>query len=1063
MADPDPKHSHVPEPAADEAPRFRYTAAMAGQIEPKWQAVWEERSAFVALNPDQDGFDGSRPKFYGLDMFPYPSGAGLHVGHPEGYTATDIVCRYKRMRGFNVLHPMGFDAFGLPAEQHAIQTGEHPAKFTRQTIDTFRRQLKRFGFSYDWTREIATIDEQYYKWTQWIFLKIYNSWYDAQDKQARPISELIHLLETGIGRVGPDGELVRVNEISRAVESIAGDSDLSRQWHELSAEEQRAFIDDHRLAYVGEQTVNWCPALGTVLANEEVIDGRSERGGHPVFRKPLKQWLFRITAYAERLLEGLDDLDWPESTKTQQREWIGRSEGAEIDFELDLDLDDPETDTDLPPALRVFTTRPDTIFGATYMVIAPEHEVIDAVLANPRSETPTDELRAYVEAAKNKSDKERLENKDKTGCFTGLYAINPASRERIPVWTSDYVLAGYGFGAIMAVPAHDKRDYEFAKAFNLPIRDVIYPRTILAMAFFVQSATDEEQSSEIWKRHLADFLGLVTTSSLPPEVYPEVLDAIRNRRTKDVGPLIGDDARGTIREEYESSLDELGVSNFAELQAIFDEARYFAVTGAAYAATGFMVNSASEELSINGLPSAAGADAVVGWLEATRIGRQRVNYRLRDWLFSRQRYWGEPFPIVFDEHGNHHAVSEDCLPILLPELTDYQPAVSEDPQPLLGKATDWVRTTAGEVGVNDLPPEATVYRETNTMPGWAGSCWYHIRYCDPNNDRQMISAEADAYWLNTNGVDLYIGGAEHAVLHLLYARFWHMILHDLGYVMSPEPYRKLFHQGMITSHAYQRPDKSLVPMDMIEERDGSYFEKGTDTPLVRIVAKMSKSLKNVINPDEIIEEFGADTFRLYEMYMGPLEASKPWNTDDTVGLYRFLQRLWRLCIDEETGDAKFIDPGDAKIERLLHRTIAKVEGDIERLAFNTAIAALIEFVNAALKVGLSKDQMHRLAKIVSPMAPHIAEEIWHRSGGVGCVSVETWPTYDEAMLKDDEVEIAIQIMGKVKARLTVPADADEARLEALALEDERIKPMLEGKAVRKVIVVPGRLVNIVAN
>jgi leucyl-tRNA synthetase len=1047
----------------DSTPKFRYTAELAGLIEPKWQAWWDENATYHTLNPGDDGFDASKPKFYALDMFPYPSGAGLHVGHPEGYTATDIISRYKKMRGFNVLHPMGFDAFGLPAEQHAINTGEHPSTFTRKTIDNFRRQLKRFGFCYDWSREIATIDEDYYRWTQWIFIKIYNSWFDDELCKCRPIDELIKLLESGTGRVSIEGDLVRITKGEKATEALGGEPVGIRQWHELDAKEQRTFIDNQRLAYVGEQSVNWCPALGTVLANEEVIDGRSERGGHPVLRKPMKQWLFRITALADRLLTGLDELDWPESTKTQQREWIGKSEGAEVDFELDLDLDNPNTDTEYPPAIRVFTTRPDTIFGATYMVLAPEHDIVAAVLSSPRDETPADELAQYVQAAKNRSDKERLENKEKTGCFTGLYAINPATGEKIPVWTSDYVLASYGFGAIMAVPAHDKRDYEFALNFGLPILDVVYPRTMLAMAYFTKNANEEETTTDQWKQILADFLGLVTTSTLPPEVFPEVLEAIRARREQNTGPVFGTDGRGTIREEYESSLEDLGVESFTEFREIFREGRFFKHTGASYAGVGYAVNSTNDLVSLDNLDRETAIPTTIKWLDETGIGRRRINYRLRDWLFSRQRYWGEPFPIVFDEDGNHHAVSEDKLPVVLPKLEDYKPVESEDPQPLLGKVTDWINTTADEAGVEGLDPGATVRREANTMPGWAGSCWYHISYLDSKNNDAMVGSDVDSYWLGAGGVDLYVGGAEHAVLHLLYARFWHMILHDLGHIKSAEPYRKLFHQGMITSHAFQRSDKSLVAVDMIDERDGKLYELGTDTEVSRTIAKMSKSLKNVINPDDIIEEFGADTFRIYEMYMGPLEASKPWNTDDTVGLYRFLQRAWRMCVDESTGEIRLNDSADAAIEKQLHRTIAKVGEDIDRMSLNTAIAAMIEFVNLALKSGVTRDQMDRFVRVLAPFAPHITEELWHKLGNEGSVAHADWPGYEESMLVDDEVEIAIQVLGKVKAKLSVPTGASEDELRELALKDETIAGLIDGKTVRKVVVVPGRLVNIVAN
>ncbi|MEO1584222.1 MAG: class I tRNA ligase family protein [Planctomycetota bacterium] len=1056
-----------------DAPPHRYTAAMAKEIEPRWQDRWAQDGTYRVPNPGEPGFDASKPKFYALDMFPYPSGAGLHVGHPEGYTATDIIGRYKRMRGFNVLHPMGFDAFGLPAEQHAINTGEHPARFTRKTIDTFRRQLQRFGFGYDWGREFATIDESYYKWTQWIFLRIYNSWFDPETDRARPIDELVSLMESGGGRVAPDGSLVRIGPNQKATADLGGEPGLVREWHTLSHDEQRAFIDDHRLAYVGEQIVNWCPALGTVLASEEVIDGRSERGGHPVLRKPLRQWLFRITAYADRLLAGLEGLDWPESTKTQQREWIGRSEGAEIDFTLDIDGDDPEIDRDLPAALRVFTTRPDTICGATYMVVAPEHPLVKAVLDSPRPETPAEDLARYAEWASNRSDLERQESKEKTGCFTGLYAINPATGGRIPIWTADYVLIGYGFGAIMAVPAGDERDFEFAETFGLPIVDVVYPRAIAAMAHYASAATDDEVASGTWTRVLADFLGITTTTNLPWESFASGLEAARFRRSDPTadGPdaaelaekgFVG--ARGTIRAEYEASIDDLGVDGFEELRAIFAERRYVRHSGHAFTASGVTVNSTHGDLRLDGLTKADAIERTIGWLESTGHGRRRTNYRLRDWLFSRQRYWGEPFPIVYDERGRHYGVAEATLPVTLPDLDDYQPAESVDPQPLLGKAVDWVAVTAGEAGIEWLDASTQLRRETNTMPGWAGSCWYHIRYCDARNSERFIGDEADAYWLGDNGVDLYIGGAEHAVLHLLYARFWHMMLHDLGHLRSPEPYRKLFHQGLITSHAYQRADKSLVPVDEVEERDGGFVHGPTGDAVSPTIAKMSKSLKNVVNPDDIIEQFGVDTFRLYEMYMGPLEASKPWNTDDTVGLYRFLQRVWRMCVDEKTGAARVIDRADDAIEKLLHRTIAKVGDDIERLSFNTAIAAMIEFVNAAAKTGLTRDQIDRLCRMLSPFAPHVAEEIRREKLRIeGSIATADWPEYDEAMLTDDEVEIPVQLMGKVKARLRMPADADRETMQTVALEAPEIKRLLEGKTVRKVIVVPGQIVNIVAN
>ena len=935
-------------------------------VELKWQAAWAESGIYRTPNPGEDGFDASKPKFYVLDMFPYPSGAGLHVGHPEGYTATDILGRYKAMTGHRVLHPMGWDAFGLPAEQHAINTGEHPAGFTRETIKTFKRQLQRFGFAYDWSREVATIDEDYYRWTQWVFLQIYDAWFDvdADDGRgrARPIAELVSRLESGERPAVLNPRASEYGVAAKGAELVP--------WAEMDAETRRAVVDSYRLAYISEQTVNWCPKLGTALANEEVIDGRSERGGHPVFRKPLRQWQFRITAYADRLLRGLDDLDWPTSTKTQQAEWIGRSEGAHIDFDVIQD-DGPQ-----PPALRVFTTRPDTVFGATYMVVAPEHPLVDQVLAEPRPETDVEAVRAYVEWARNRSDVERQESRDKTGVFTGVYAKNPVTGASIPVWTSDYVLIGYGTGAIMAVPGQDERDWAFAEEFGLPIVRTVRPPA-----------------------------------------------------------------------EWE---------------------------GDAYTGEGVAINSSNAEVSLDGLGVVEAKSKMIAYLEEKGFGTGTVNFKLRDWLFSRQRYWGEPFPIVYDERGFHHGVGEQTLPVVLPPLTDYEPAESDDPAPLLAKAQDWVKTTAGEAGVAGLPADALVRRETNTMPGWAGSCWYYLRYADPKNAEALIGEAADDAWLGEGGVDLYVGGAEHAVLHLLYARFWHQALYDLGHVKSPEPFRKLFHQGLILSHAFQRTDKSLVPVDKVENRGTDekpeYVEIETGDAVTQIIAKMSKSLKNVVNPDDIIESFGADTFRLYEMYMGPLDASKPWNTRDISGLMRFLQRFWRMCVDEQTGAVRTVAAPDAEIEKKLHRTIEKVGGDIDRLAFNTAIAAMIEFVNAALpsdgSASLTADQIDRAARMIAPFAPHLAEELWDRLGRyaeVGSVHTQAWPEVDPAMLRDDEVEIPVQILGKVRAKVMVPADADQKTMESIALADDRIAALIADKTVRKVVVVPGRLVNIVAN
>ena len=970
-------------PEANEL-QHRYSAAYANALEERWQAslAWPNGQGygFRQPNPGEPGFDASKPKFYCLDMFPYPSGAGLHVGHPEGYTATDILCRYKRLKGFNVLHPMGWDAFGLPAEQYAIQTGVHPEVTTKKAIDNFRRQLRRFGFMYDWSREFATIDPGYYKWTQWIWLQAYSSWFDPSVKKARPIAEL-------------EAKLARENA-AIAVEGGATEPTMKR-WSACSKREQQAHLDTHRLAYLGTQTVNWCPKLGTVLANEEVIDGRSERGGFPVLRMPLKQWMFRITAYADRLLEDLAFVDWPDMTRTLQTEWIGRSEGAEIRFAIDGGAAD---------ALAVFTTRPDTIFGATYMVVAPEHALVAQAIAHDPSNT---KLADYVAWAKNRSDIDRQASKEKTGCATGLFAINPATGARIPVWTADYVLMGYGTGAIMAVPAHDERDFEFAKAFNLAIAQVV----------------------EI-----------------------------------DGTPYTGE---------------------------------------AATAGEGRAVHSANPStISIDGLATADAKRAIIAWLEKQGLGARRVNYRLRDWLFSRQRYWGEPFPIVYDADGNHYPVSPSQLPLVLPPLADYSPIESDTPQPPLAKAREWTHTTAGAAGVDPalLAPNTAVVRETNTMPGWAGSCWYYLRYASPKDGSHFVSPEAERYWMlsrkkssssagaptaydpatcHTGGVDLYVGGSEHAVLHCLYARFWHKMLFDLGHVSTPEPFGKLFHQGMITSYAFQRADKSLVPTDQVTEvSEGEFVETATGQKVAQIVAKMSKSLKNVINPDDVIADYGADTFRLYEMYMGPLEASKPWNTRDIIGVFRFLQRAWRLAVDEKTGELLLAANADAKIEKLLHRTIHKVADDIEKLSFNTAIAAMIEFVNAATRPqsltdpaqgGLTRDQLARFATILWPFAPHIADEIGAKLGISGTthegmrvsLANEPWPAVDPTKLVDDEVEMPVQIQGKIKARLMVPAKADAASIEALALAHADVVAAIAGRAVKKVVVVPGRMVNIV--
>ena len=797
------------------------------EIEKKWQKKWETEKTF------KTGENPEKPKFYALDMFPYPSGAGLHVGHPEGYTATDILSRMKRMQGFNVLHPMGWDAFGLPAEQYALDTGNDPAEFTERNISTFRRQIKELGFSYDWDREVNTTDPHYYKWTQWIFLKLY----------------------------------------------------------------------EHGLAYIDEVSVNWCPALGTVLANEEVIDGKSERGGHPVERRPMKQWVLKITAYADRLLEDLEELDWPESLKDMQRNWIGRSEGAEITFNID---GHDET-------FKAFTTRPDTLFGATYAVLAPEHVLVSKITTAEQKEA----VDAYIEKIKSKSDLERTDlAKEKTGDFTGAYAINPANGEKMPIWIADYVLASYGTGAIMAVPGHDERDYEFAKEFGLPIVEVV--------------------------------------------------------------------AGGDVKKE-------------------------------AYTGDGEHVNSGF----LDGMNKTEAIREMIAWLEEKGIGTKKVTYRLRDWLFSRQRYWGEPIPIIHWEDGTSTAVPEDQLPLVLPKTKDIKPSgTGESPLANLG---DWVNVVDPETGKNGR-------RETNTMPQWGGSCWYYLRYIDPHNDEQLADPGKLKEWLP---VDIYIGGAEHAVLHLLYARFWHKFLYDIGVVPTKEPFQKLFNQGMILGENNE---------------------------------KMSKSKGNVVNPDHIVESHGADTLRLYEMFMGPLDASVAWSTNGLDGARRFLDRIWRLFIDTNGSvNPKIQDGAKAEnLERVYHQTVKKVTEDYEGLRFNTGISQLMVFINEAYKSDvLPKEYMEGFVQLLSPVAPHVSEELWEKLGHSGTISYEPWPAFDESKLVEDEVEIVVQVNGKLKKKLMIPKDASKEAMEELAMQE--ISAELEGKTIRKVIAVPGKLVNVVAN
>jgi leucyl-tRNA synthetase len=929
-------------------------------VERRWQQFWETNKTFRTPEPGDPAVAG-KPKIYILDMFPYPSGAGLHVGHPEGYTATDILARYKRMNGFHVLHPMGWDAYGLPAEQYAVEKNVHPRITTKANIDTFRRQIKSLGFSYDWDREVDTTDPDYFKWTQWIFLTIHDTWYDPVAKKGRPISEL------------PIPEDIR-------------------QQGEAAV---RKYQDDHRLAYQAEVPVNWCPALGTVLANEEVIDGKSERGGHPVERRPLRQWLMRITAYAERLLEDLESLDWSESIKLMQRNWIGKSEGAEVLFALASGGHQP------PEAepITVFTTRPDTLFGATYMVLSPEHPLVDRI-TTPEQKAA---VKAYQEQAARKSDFERTElAKKKTGVFTGAFAINPVTNERIPIWIADYVLASYGTGAIMAVPAHDDRDFEFAQQFGLPIVTVVKP----------------------------------------PEAW-----------LKQTG----------------STLDELK-------EAYCDE--------------GVSVNSGM----LNGLPTAEAKAKIINWLEENGLGKRRVNYKLRDWLFSRQRYWGEPFPVLHAENGEVVRLSEQDLPLVPPDLDDFKPTGS--PEGPLAKATNWVNVT-----INGKKYK----RETNTMPQWAGSCWYFLRYIDPKNATAFADPQKLKYWLP---VDLYVGGAEHAVLHLLYARFWHKVLFDRGYLPCPEPFQRLVNQGMIlgeyeyhiSPEVYEAnktklaemnitavhvpkkeeddkesyvlrvlsSEKNLGPLpdELVEKKKGKSFLKGTDIEVTGRADKMSKSRGNVVNPDDIVKEYGADSLRLYEMFMGPLEAVKPWSTKSVEGVYRFLSRVWRLMVDD--GEQLKLHPAvhdvqpDRETLRVLHRTIQKVTEDTESLRFNTAIAAMMEFVNSVTRLEVRpRKVLEPFVLLLAPYAPHIAEELWRVLGHSTTLAYEPWPQFDPALAKADEIEVPVQVNGKLKARLKVPADIDDAALEAAALADETVKAQIAGKPIKRVIVKSQQLVNVV--
>ncbi|MCB9555760.1 MAG: leucine--tRNA ligase [Deltaproteobacteria bacterium] len=938
-------------------------------IESKWQAVWQQRNTFRALDPGDPGFDGSKKKFYVLDMFPYPSGAGLHVGHPLGYIATDIVARYRRMQGYNVLHPMGFDAFGLPAEQYAIEHGVHPREATATNIANMRRQLKALGLSYDWDRELSTTEVDYYRWTQWIFLQLYNSYVDPRDQKAHPVAELEQRLRSGELGLDAEGQPVAAAE-------------AATRFAELAERDQRAAIDGQRLAYLAEVAVNWCPALGTVLANEEVTDeGRSERGNHPVFRRPLKQWMLRITSYAERLLADLATVDWPESVRALQTNWIGRSEGALCDFEVVGGQD----------KIRVYTTRPDTLFGATYMVLAPEHPLVKVLTT---AEQKTD-VEAYCLAASRRSEVDRqAETKSKTGVFSGAYAINPVNAERIPVWIADYVLMGYGTGAIMAVPAHDQRDFEFAKQFELPVRVVVEPTKAWLEEQFA-GQTDGRT------RYLAD---------------PKQLDQ-------------------------------------------------------AFAGQGCAVNSANPEVSLDGLETSEAKRTITAWLAEKGLGRAKVNYKLRDWLFSRQRYWGEPFPILHHAAGYTLGVSDQDLPVLLPEMSDFSPTTTDNPEPTLSRAAEsWREVTV----------DGVVYqRELNTMPQWAGSCWYYLRFIDPKNRERFVDRQKERYWMGANGIDLYVGGVEHANLHLLYARFWHKVLYDLGHVSTAEPFGRLFNQGYILADYYEDARGVRVPADEVQydsaggeliaayevskaEPGGKFLYQGQE--VFRKSGKMGKSLKNVVNPDDLYQSHGCDTLRLYEMYMGPVETSKPWNTRDIVGVHRFLLRVWRNFFDIDSGELLVSDeaPSD-ELTRALHKTIKRVTDDMDRMRFNTAIAALIELNNQLVSVDrVPRSVADAFVLMLAPIAPHICEELWQALGHNQSLACEPWPSYDEALLADAMINIVVQIKGKTRGNVSVPAEATEEEIRQIALADEKINKHVEGKTIRKVIYVPGRLINIVA-
>jgi len=955
-------------------------------IESRWQDHWQQNQTFQMPNPGDSGFRAEADRYFVLDMFPYPSGVGLHVGHPLGYIATDIVARHQRMLGKNVLHPMGFDAFGLPAEQYAIETGVHPATTTTKNIANMKRQLQKLGLSYDWSRELSTTDPDYYRWTQWIFLQLYNSWYDptANDGRgaARPMDELVQALEGEDYLIDTNGYLV-LSADQENMAPLSGDPVGLRKWHELTPDQQERLLDEERLAYLAEVPVNWCPNLGTVLANEEVTaDGKSERGNHQVYKRPLRQWMLRITKFADRLIEDLDDVDWPEPVKLLQRNWVGKSTGAEVEFAIKPSPERSEGSDDIPN-ITVFTTRPDTLFGATYMVLAPEHPLVHDVTTDDQRQA----VEEYQTRATARSDVDRqADTKEKTGVFTGGYAINPVTDKPIPIWISDYVMMGYGTGAIMAVPAHDQRDFEFATKFKIPVIQV------------VQSHAAAEEGSAI---------------------------------------------------------EAAGMAQLTE----------------AYTGDGPLMNSQRDGLELDGLSVTEAKAKMIEWLELTKTGQAKVQYKLRDWLFSRQRYWGEPFPILHElddqgkKTGRIRGVPEDQLPVSLPEMTDFKPSPVEDdaaePAPPLSRADDSWKYL-------DLDGQRYV-REFNTMPQWAGSCWYYLRYCDPKNADRFISEEAEQYWMGkkhsatqAGGVDLYVGGVEHAVLHLLYARFWHKVLFDLGHLSTAEPFGRLFNQGYIQAYAYTDERSVYVPAEKVEEREGQYFLE--DQPVNREFGKMGKSLKNAIAPDEIAEQYGTDTLRLYEMYMGPLDQSKIWNTRDIVGVHRFLQRVWRNFVDDS--DVLLIEDAEpsAEIAKATHATIARVTEAMENMSFNVAIAALIELNNELVShEKLPRWVAEQMLLMLSPMAPHICEELWHRLGHEQTIAYEGWPTFDPDMLVEDEIELPVQVLGKLRGKIIVSADADEDTIVEAAKADPNVAQHLEGKTIRKVIVVPGRLVNLVAN